>query len=308
MIHAHPEVTTFPPFEANAAALVRAKRGRTISVCLPARNEAATVGPIVSTICRQLMAPYGPPLVDELLVMDDSSTDQTAEIAERAGASCVVPVSAVLPECGPGRGKGNVLWKSVAASDGDIVVWCDTDLTSFTADYVTRLVAPLLFHDHIDLVKGFYERPLDEAGQGGGRTTELVARPLLSMFFTPLATIHQPLGGECAARRSLLERIPFVEGYGVETGLLIDTLQLIGTRHIGQVDLGVRNHRHRTLVQLSEQASEITGVVLARAGLPLPDPMPPLIDAHGVQHRVEISERPPLVEVASYRDREKASA
>ncbi len=149
---------------------------------------------------------------------------------------------------------------------------------------------------------------MDEAGQGGGRTTELVARPLLSMFFPPLATIRQPLGGECAARRSLLERIPFVEGYGIETGLLIDTLRLIGTRHVAQVDLGVRNHRHRTLGQLSEQASEITAVVLGRAGLALPSPMPPLIDVDGRHHPVVVSERPPLIEVASYRDRAKATA
>jgi glucosyl-3-phosphoglycerate synthase len=157
-------------------------------------------------------------------------------------------------------------------------------------------------------VKGFYERPLDQAGQGGGRTTELVARPLLSMFFPPLASMRQPLGGECAARRSLLERIPFVEGYGIETGLLIDTLRLIGTRHMAQVDLGVRNHRHRTLLQLSEQASEITAVVMSRAGHVLPDPLPPLIDAEGRAHAVRVSERPPLVEVVAYRDRAKASA
>ena len=120
--------------------------------------------------------------------------------------------------------------------------------------------------------------------------------------------LAEPLGGECAARRTLLERLPFVEGYGIETGLLIDTLRLIGTRHLAQVDLGVRNHRHRTLLQLSEQASEITALVLQRAGLDVPDPLPPLLDADGVSHPVEISERPPLVEVAAYRDRSKATA
>jgi glucosyl-3-phosphoglycerate synthase len=307
MIAVHPPVPVLPPYWGSVAELVKAKRGRTVSVCLPARDEAETVAPIVASIVRHLMAPLGPPLVDELIVLDDGSTDATAALAERAGA-CVVSVADVLPESGPGRGKGNVLWKSVAASTGDVIVWCDTDLTSFTPEYVTRLVAPLLQREQVDLVKGFYERPLDESGQGGGRTTELVARPLLSMFFPPLATMRQPLGGECAARRSLLERIPFVEGYGIETGLLIDTLRLIGTRHMAQVDLGVRNHRHRTLVQLSEQASEITAVVLGRAGLALPTPLPPLLDARGEAHLVEVTERPPLVEVAAYRDRARVTA
>lgn len=307
MIPVHPPVAVVPAHTGSVAALVRAKRGRTISVCLPARNEEDTVAPIVRAIVSHLMAPAGPPLVDELIVLDDGSTDATAARAEAAGA-CVVTVADVLPDSGPGRGKGNVLWKSVAASSGDVIVWCDTDLTSFTPDYVTRLVAPLLLNDSIDLVKGFYERPLDQAGQGGGRTTELVARPLLSMFFPPLASMRQPLGGECSARRSLLERLPFVEGYGIETGLLIDTLRLIGTRHTAQVDLGVRNHRHRSLLQLSEQASEITAVVLGRAGHELPDPLPPLIDADGVAHAVRVTERPPLVEVAAYRDRAKATA
>lgn len=307
MIAVHPPVRSLAPFEGSLAELVRAKRGRTISVCLPARNEEDTVAPIVASIVRSLMAPQGLPLVDELIVFDDGSTDATAARAEAAGA-CVLPVASVLPECGPGRGKGNVLWKSVAASAGDVIVWCDTDLTSFTPRYVTRLVAPLLLDDHVELVKGYYERPLDEAGQGGGRTTELVARPLLSMFFPPLATVRQPLGGECAARRSLLERIPFVEGYGIETALLIDALHLVGTRRMAQVDLGVRNHRHRTLVQLSEQASEITAVALERAGLALPDPLPPLLDATGTPRTVRVSERPPLLEVAAYRDRTKATA
>lgn len=296
----HPPVQIVEPTTRSVGELVRLKRGRTISVCLPALDEAETIGPIVDAIVRQLMAPAGPPLVDELIVMDDSSTDDTADVAAAAGA-VVVAVDDVLPETGDGRGKGNVMWKSIAASTGDIVVWCDTDLTSFTSSYVTRLVAPLLESDHVDLVKGFYDRPLDEDGQGGGRTTELVARPLLSMFFPPLASIRQPLGGECAARRRLLERLPFVEGYGVETGLLIDALRTIGTRHIAQVDLGVRTHRHRTLLQLSEQAAEITAVTLLRAGIELPNPLPPLRGVDGGSTAVRVTERPPMITVPGYR-------
>ena len=307
MISVHPPVEVVPPTALSTTDLVRQKRGRTISVCLPARDEEATIGPIVEAIMRHLMAPNGPPLVDELIVLDDRSTDETALVAERAGAD-VVRVDDVLPDTGPGRGKGNVLWTSVAASSGDIVVWCDTDLTSFTPSYVTRLVAPLLADEHVELVKGFYERPLDDAGNGGGRTTELVARPLLSMFFPPLASVRQPLGGECAARRRLLERLPFVEGYGVETGLLIDALREVGTRHMAQVDLGVRTHRHRTLAQLSEQASEITAVVLQRAGYALPEPIPPLVRADGETSAVLVSERPPMIEVPGYLCAEDADA
>jgi glucosyl-3-phosphoglycerate synthase len=302
-----PAVAVREPFDGSLVELVKAKRGRTISVCLPARDEASTVRPIVTAIVDHLMSPGGPPLVDELIVLDDGSTDATAMIAREAGA-CVVRVADVLPDHRAGRGKGNVLWRSIAASTGDIIVWCDTDLTSFTPQYVTRLVAPLLFDDRIDLVKGFYVRPLDTAGQGGGRTTELVARPLLSMFFPPLATIRQPLGGECAARRSLLERMPFVESYGVESGLLIDSLRLIGTRRMAQVDLGVRNHRHRSLDLLGRQASEITAVVLQRAGIALPTPMPPHVDAQGEPHEVRLAEQPPMLEVPAYRDRERESA
>ena len=299
MISVHPPVEVVPPTALSITDLVRQKRGRTISVCLPARNEETTVGPIVDAIVHHLMAPNGPPLVDELIVLDDRSTDATALVAERAGAD-VVHIGDVLPEAGPGRGKGNVLWKSVAASVGDIVAWCDTDLTSFTPSYVTRLVAPLLADEHVELVKGFYERPLDDDGHGGGRTTELVARPLLSMFFPPLASVRQPLGGECAARRRLLERLPFVEGYGIETGLLIDALRVVGTRHMAQVDLGVRTHRHRTLAQLSEQASEITAVVLQRAGYDLPQPIPPLVRADGEVSTIRVSERPPMIEMTGY--------
>lgn len=299
MIGVHPPVTVVAPTALSTTELVKLKRGRTISVCLPALNEASTIAPIVSAIVRHLMAPKGPPLVDELIVVDDHSTDATAQVAAGAGAE-VLRVADILAEEGPGRGKGNVLWKTVAASSGDIVVWCDTDLTSFTPSYVTRLVAPLLQHEHIEMVKGFYERPLDEAGQGGGRTTELVARPLLSMFFPALASIRQPLGGECAARRRLLERLPFVEGYGVEAGLLIDSLRAVGTRHLAQVDLGVRTHRHRTLLQLADQSAEITAVVLLRAGIELPQPIPPLQRADGEPSAVRVTERPPLIDVAGY--------
>lgn len=290
-------VRTVTPTSASAAELAARKDGLTISVCLPARNEQDTVGPIVSAIAEQLV---GVGLVDELLLFDDGSSDETAAIAAAAGAT-VIPVSSVLPEEGLGKGKGNVLYRTVAASTGDVIVWCDTDLTSFTPSYVTRLVAPLIEDDTVDMVKGYYERPVDERGQGGGRTTELVARPLFSLFFPPLASIRQPLGGECAARRRLLERLPFIESYGVESQLLIDTMRLVGIERIAQVDLGIRQHRHRTLVQLSDQAAEIMSVVITRAGLALPDPLPPLINVDGEIRPIQVRERRPMVVTPGYR-------
>ncbi len=155
-------------------------------------------------------------------------------------------------------------------------------------------------------MKGFYARPLDAQGQGGGRTTELVARPLLSRFFPPLATVRQPLGGESAGRRALLERLPFVEGYGIETGLLIDVLRSAGAGAMAQVDLGVRAHRHRTLDQLSEQAAEIMALVLHRVGLDQAGRgddgvLPPLVKADGSVVPVDLTERPPIVSFDSYR-------
>lgn len=298
---AHVTVPTVVPTKATPGELAERKGGQRISVCLPARNEEATVGPICELIVRRCMEPdtHGRRLVDELIVLDDGSVDDTAAVA-RAGGARVVAIDDVLPDLPRGAGKGNVLWKSLAVCDADIVVWCDTDLTSLTEAYITRLVAPLLDDAQVQFVKGFYRRPLDAHGQGGGRTTELVARPLLSRFFPILATIHQPLGGECAARAQLLEQVPFVESYGVETGLLIDVLRKVGVDAMAQVDLGVRTHRHRGLDQLSHQAAEILAIVLRRAGLDeQTNHLPALVLADGSIRPVHLDERPPMSSVRS---------
>ena len=280
--------------------LLDAKGDHAISVCIPARHEEATVGTIVGAIHEHLAANDGRPLVDEMLVIDDRSDDATAAVAAAQGAT-VVGVDDVLPECGPGRGKGNVLWKSVAASTGDLIVWIDADLTSFTPACVTGLVGPLLTDPSIAMVKGYYERP-EIGGTGGGRTTELMARPLLATLFPHLTSVRQPLGGEYAARREILEQVPFSTGYGVETGLLIDIAALVGLERLAQVDLGVRVHRNRPLDELSVQAMEILHVALRRAGiewqphwshvLRRPDLRP--VDAL-------VDERPPLTTVVPYR-------
>jgi len=264
---------------------------------VPARDEAETVGPIVQTIAT--LQHRG--LVDEIVVMDDRSTDATAEIAAAAGAR-VVSVPDVLPETGTASGKGNVLWASVAASAGDVIVWIDADLRSFTPDYVIGLLGPLLTDPEVTLVKGFYERP-SVGGVGGGRTTELMARPVLATFFPELGVIDQPLGGEYASRRSILEQLPFPQGYGVETGLLIDIAHRWGVDRIAQVDLGVREHRHQPLSALSAQAMEVLHAALLRAGADRATLGRVLMRPDAAPVEVRVDERPPLIEVAGYRNR-----
>jgi glucosyl-3-phosphoglycerate synthase len=278
-------------------AKARARKGdRTVGVCIPARNEAPTVGAIVAEVAKLQIGDR--PMVDRLIVFDDGSQDLTAAISRNSGAE-VVSVKDVAPQCGPGQGKGNVLWASIVHCETDIIVWIDADLTLFDASFVERLVAPLLIDDSVDLVKGFYRRQESDDGRGGGRTTELVARPLLSLFFPDLAHVRQPLGGECAARRELLKRIPIVQGYGVESGLLVDTANLVGSERIGQVDLGERRHRHRPLAELAVQAAEIQQVLLKRAGVDLPNKADDyLISPEGEPRVVTTAERPPAITVA----------
>jgi glucosyl-3-phosphoglycerate synthase len=283
-----------------AAAREKAAAGSRISVCLPARNEAATVGTIVREIA-------GASLVDEIVVIDDGSTDATASVARDAGAR-VVAEAGILPETGPGTGKGNVLWKSLHACTGDVLCWLDADLRNVRADYVDRLVAPLLTNPDVMFVKAYYERSFGGDPQGGGRVTELVARPLLSLLFPKLADVFQPLGGEYAARRRALEVLPFVEGWGVELGLLIDVVERFGRGAIAQVDLGVREHRNRPLAELAPQALAIIATALRRAELLSTDAsfvelLRYTPDGSLDAQHVEVRERPPILTIDAYRDR-----
>jgi len=261
---------TWQPGPWTADELFAAKRGRTVSVVLPALNEEETVGGVVAAVRA------AGPLVDEIVVMDGGCTDRTAERAAAAGAE-VVALGEVLPEVEPLPGKGEVLWRSLAATSGDLIVFVDADLVEVGPEVVVGLLGPLLTEPEVQLVKGFYRRPLrlanTEQRNGGGRVTELMARPLLARFAPLLSGVVQPLGGEYAARRELLTRLPFAGGYGVEIGLLMDTLRTAGLDAIGQVDLGVRKHRNRDLADLGVMASEILAVVLDRAGLD-PEPLP----------------------------------
>ncbi|MDE0652593.1 MAG: glucosyl-3-phosphoglycerate synthase [bacterium] len=278
--------------------LAERKGSRTIAVCLPALNEESTVGAICAEVRRRLMAPAAG-LVDDLVVLDDDSADRTREVAASSGAR-VVRAADVLPEAGEGFGKGNALWKSVAATTADLIVWCDADLASFEAHYVTALVEPLLADEEIVLVKGYYERML-HGRPGGGRTTELMARPLLAQFFPELAHLRQPLGGEYAVRRRAVEQVPFVQGWGVEVGLLIDLARRFGADRITEADLGVRRHRNRPLEELGPQALAILQTVLQRSGVRPPAAgggWSATLQIPGVALReVSLRERPPLNEV-----------
>jgi glucosyl-3-phosphoglycerate synthase len=276
-----------------------------VSVCLPARDEAATIGTIVQQVCEELGGMGG--LVAEVVVVDDGSTDGTAEAARAAGAR-VVAEADILPDAGPGTGKGNVLWKSLYVSRGDIVCWLDADLRNFSADYVTRLVEPLLREPDIVFVKASYHRSYAGAPTGGGRVTELVARPLLSLLFPKLADMVQPLGGEYAGRRAAMELLPFVEGWGVELGLLIDVVERFGRRAVAQVDLGVREHRNWPLEDLAPQALAILATGLRRAGIvEIPGPFVELLrgaaDGTVEVTPVEVRERPPMITVPGYPNR-----
>lgn len=243
--------------------LLAAKAGRRISVCIPAQDEessiAAVVGPVHDVLVRA-------GLVDELLVVDDGSRDRTAEVAAGAGA-VVVPAADVRPSAGPTLGKGDVLWRSVAVSTGDIIVWLDADLTSFDVSYVLGLVGPLLLHEEVVLVRAVYDRALDGMSGEGGRVTELVARPVISALFPHLAHIRQPLGGEYSIRREVAEALSFELDYGVEIGLLIDVADAYGVDAIAQVDLTQRAHRNQPISALREQSRQVLRAALARTAL-----------------------------------------
>jgi glucosyl-3-phosphoglycerate synthase len=292
--------------------LMTAKGATTISVVLPALNEAETVGEIVAAIRRDLVEAV--PLVDELVVIDSRSTDDTAARAVEAGAK-VFAQDEILCDLEPLDGKGEALWKSLAVTTGDLLVFVDADLREFRTSFVTGLVGPLLADPSVMYVKGCYDRPLSELQGAGGRVTELVARPLLNLHWPLLAGFVQPLAGEYAGRRSVLEKVPFVSGYGVELALLIDLLELAGLDALAQVDLGRRVHSHQSTEALGGMAGQIlqaawsrlerqdrivslhtpsTSLTQFRRGLSGHDP---------VVRDIAVAERPPMVTIPHYASR-----
>ena len=253
--------STFAHGEFEVEALVAAKAGRSVSVCIPARNEAATIGPIVDTVVTTLTrAGGGVDLVDEVVVVDDGTTDETAAIARRAGARVVSGDTA-------GGGKGQAMRVALREAEGDLIAFIDGDVTNFGPHFVTGLLGPLLTDDGTTVVKGFYRRPLHGEADGGGRVTELMARPVIDLLFPALAVVRQPLAGETAAPRWVFEKCELADGYAVELALLIDVASHFGVETIAQVDLGVRVHRNRPLSELRPQATDILAAALARSPL-----------------------------------------
>ncbi|MEU2333446.1 glucosyl-3-phosphoglycerate synthase [Streptomyces sp. NPDC006654] len=285
------------------------RTGQSVSVVLPALNEEETVGDIVAVIRHDLMLQV--PLVDEIVVVDSGSTDRTAAVAAAAGAR-VVHRDTILPRIPAVPGKGEVLWRSLLVTGGDVVCFVDADLKDFSSDFVTGIVGPLLTDPDVHLVKAMYDRPLAGAAGQGGRVTELMARPLLNMHWPQLAGFVQPLGGEYAARRTLLEQLPFPVGYGVELGMLVDALHLVGLDALAQVDVGVRKHRHQdgqALGRMSAAIYRTAQLRLARGHLIRPSLTQFERGEDGFEPRtysVDTEERPPMVEIAEYADRRVA--
>jgi nucleotide-binding universal stress UspA family protein len=244
---------------------LKEKQALTISLVLPTLNEEETIGPIVRRAIREMVGRV--PLLDEVVVVDSASTDRTREIAEAEGAR-VIQHPDVLSRYGSFRGKGEALWKSLYETSGDLIVWADTDVRSWHPRMVYGTLGPLLHEPRLQYVKGYYQRPIVQAGVlregGGGRVTELVARPLINLFFPELSGFIQPLAGEYAGRRSLLEQIPFFTGYAVEIGHLIDVAERSGLDGLGQVDLERRVHRNQELEGLSRMSFVILQAVMKR--------------------------------------------
>jgi nucleotide-binding universal stress UspA family protein len=250
-------------------ALIALKRSQNISIslALPALNEEETVGNVINTIKSALMDTA--PLLDEIVLIDSDSTDRTRDIARELGIPVFIHQQ-LLPEYGARRGKGEALWKSLLVTRGDIILWIDTDIVNIQPHFVYGLIGPLLLRPEIQLVKGFYQRPLRVGDKlqasGGGRVTELTARPLLNLLYPELSGLIQPLAGEYGGRRSALEKLHFSSGYGVEIGMLIDTLEMSGMGAIAQVDLQERIHHNQPLEALSKMSFTIIQTVFRKLG------------------------------------------
>ena len=306
----------------NVKRLMQKKKelGLTISLCFPTLNEEKTVGKEISLMRKELMEKY--PLIDEIAVVDSGSTDRTEPIARKAGADFYYS-SEILPQYRAYRGKGENLWKSLYILNGDIICWIDADIHNIHPRFVLGLIGPLLEHPHLSYVKAFYRRPIRIHGElqttGGGRVTELVVRPFFNLLFPDLTGIAQPLSGEYAGRRELLENLPFFTGYGVETGHLIDINRLYGLDVIGQCDLDVRIHRNQSIEALRSMSYRILKILLQRADdmgrieifQDISDSLQIITGVKNVysieKMKVWGTERPPMITVREYRKKRDIS-
>ncbi|MDX2140287.1 MAG: glucosyl-3-phosphoglycerate synthase [Chloroflexota bacterium] len=305
---------------ADIATLValKEKRGVTISLGLPALNEEKTVENVIRTLKGALMDEF--PLLDEIVLIDSNSTDNTVALAQGCGIPTYRHPEVLNAEVGTYRGKGEALWKSLHVLKGDIIAWVDTDITNIHPRFVYGLLGPLLKYPHLQFVKGFYQRPIQVGDKlqayGGGRVTELVARPMFNLFYPELSGFVQPLSGEYAGRRAALEQIPFFTGYGVETGMLIDLIDRFGLDALAQVDLEVRVHHNQTLTGLSRMSFAILQVFISRLesryGVQLLDAANrsmKLIVHDAERFALDIEaigdvERPPMATLTTYREQQ----
>jgi len=292
------------------------RQGLSISLCLPTLNEEKTIGQEIVILKAELADRY--PLLDEIAVIDSGSNDRTLEIASSFGAD-VYNASECLPECGNYRGKGENLWKALYLLSGDIIVYVDTDIKNIHPRFVYGLVGPLIKSPDIHYVKAFYDRPLAYSEglrpTGGGRVTEILIRPLFSLFFPELAGILQPLSGEYAGRRSILEQIPYPVGYGVETAMLIDIYERLGLSAFAQTDLDRRIHRNQETIALGRMAFGVLRTFMSRLQREemvsfreeLPSIMRQFEVAEGKYRQLEFDieevERQPMIEVEAYRQK-----
>ncbi|HEY5332801.1 MAG TPA: glucosyl-3-phosphoglycerate synthase [Solirubrobacterales bacterium] len=298
-------LATFDHAQFETDDLLRSKR-ETVTVCIPTKEAAATIAATVRAVDQ--LRELG--LVDQLLVIDADSPDGTATLAREAGAD-VHREADLLPGAGPVEGKGDAMWRGLSVATGDLVVYLDGDVRDFGAHYVTGLLGPLLGSARTDFVRGFYRRPLAiadtemEIEDGGGRVTELTARPLLELLVPELAAFRQPLAGECAVRRDLLTRIPFTTGYGVEIAMLVDVWRRVGIERMAQVDLGTKRNSHQSLGALAVMAREVVAALAAELdgpARPLPGRPGGTDDKHGNLRsapgvEAEPRRRPPIAEL-----------
>ncbi len=290
------------------------RQNLTISLCIPTLNEEKTIGKEIVIFKSELMMKHR--LVDEIAVIDSGSTDATREVAASFGAD-VYLAKDILPEMGEKKGKGENLWKAIYQLGGDIIVYIDADIKNIHPRFAYGLLGPLIENPEIQYVKAFYERPLATSHglrpTGGGRVTEILVRPLFSLFFPELTALIQPLSGEYAVRRELLEKIPFPIGYGVETSHLIDVYNMLGMKAIAQTDLDQRVHRNQTTMNLGRMAFGILQTFLSRArSLGIIKDLPKLNNVlrqfqtddnifEAVEYKIVEEERPPMIEVPAYR-------
>lgn len=289
---------------------MKKKKNLKISVCIPTLNEEKTIGKEIVILRSELMERY--PLIDEFAVIDSGSTDKTREVAAAYGADVYLS-SDILPKHGFKKGKGENLWKSIYQLEGDIICFVDADIKNIHPRFVYGLVAPLIYQDEVHYAKAFYDRPISHASgvrtSGGGRVTEILVRPLFSLFYPELSALIQPLSGEYAVRRSVLDKIPFPIGYGVETSHLIDVYNQWGLGAFAQTDLEQRVHRNQTTVALGKMSFGILQTFLNRLG---GDKLPSVEtvyrhfkvedkDYKQVKHTIVEDERPPMIEIPEYR-------